>query len=257
MKKFLFCSLIFSVPLFAKFDPYVFHFEGRFQELYRAGRYHLIEKIIEPDDVILEAGGFDGMDTIALSAMVPEGKVLTFEPNPPRYQEMVTKTKHLSNVSAYPFALGEENGSATFYVCYGAQYDPVYEGASSLLPPAASMEINYQGPRIKVPCKRLDDWCKENNQSKIDFMWLDLEGYELQVLKNGSEILSTVKAIYIETNFYQFRKGMTQYKELKKFLGKEGFKLLSYGYYKGFQGNAIFVRKGLFDETVEKIIAKS
>jgi len=251
-----FLFLLVAVSLFAEANPYVFQFEGLFEELYTSGRYDLIAKIIDPDDVLLEAGAFDGTDTIDLAKLVPQGKVISFEPNPPRYAELVEKAKNLQNVATFPFALGQKNEVITFYVCYGAQYDPAYEGASSALPPSESMEINYQGPRIEVPCVVLDDWCRDNQQSKIDFMWLDLEGYELHVLKSSPKILSTVKAMYVETNFYKFRKGMTLYKDLRNFLEKKGFKLLAHGYYKGYQGNAIFVREDLFNEIVQKIIEK-
>jgi len=261
----MFFVLIIFSPLFAKRDPYPFQFEGLFKEIFQVkdenynliGHYDLIKEIVSPNDIILEAGGFNGKDTVRLAQIVPEGKVISFEPNPSRYAELVSKTKHLPNVHAYPFALGEKNGSAIFYVCHGAQNDPIYEGASSLLPPSESMKINYQGPRIEVSCYVLDDWCRENNENKIDFMWLDLEGYELQVLKNASRILNTVKAIYVENNFYEFRKGMTQYGELRKFLEKNGFQLLSHGYFRGCQGNAIFVRNNLFNEIVQKIASSN
>lgn len=252
LKQAAFLTCLLVGQLFAQ-DPYIFQFEGLFEDLYQAGRYNLIEKIIEPTDVILEAGGFNGEDSVGLAAMVPQGKVISFEPNPPRYEELVGRTQDLPNVYAYPFALGEKNEMITFYVCYGAQYDPIYEGASSALPPSESMEINYQGPRIEVQCYVLDDWCKENAQGHIDFMWLDLEGYELQVLSSSPQILSTAKAIYVETNFYEFRQGMTQYAELRAFLEDSGFKLLSHGYYLGYQGNAVFVKEELFDEVVQKI----
>jgi hypothetical protein len=62
--------------------------------------------------------------------------------------------------------------------------------------------------------------------------------------------------MYVETNFYEFRKGMTLYKDLRDFLKKSGFRLLAHGYYAGLQGNAIFVRANLFDEIVRKIEAK-
>lgn len=253
LRQMAFLFLVFAGSLCAETSPYVFQFEGQFEKLFRSGRYGLIEKIIDPDDVILEAGAFDGSDTIGLAKMVPEGKVLSFEPNPPRYAELAERVKNVYNVNTFPFALGEKNEAITFYVCYGAQYNPAYEGASSALPPSKSMEINYQGPRIEVPCFILDDWCRENNQSKIDFMWLDLEGYELQVLKSSPQILRTVKAIYVETNFYEFRKDMTLYQDIRFFLERNGFRLLSHGYYKGYQGNAIFVRGDLFDEIVQKI----
>jgi len=253
LKRICFLFLLVIGPLSLKASPYIFEFEGLFKELYLYGRYDLIQKIIEPDDVILEAGAFDGTDTLGLSKLVPEGKVISFEPNPPRYAELVEKVKNLSNSITVPYALGEKNGTVKFYVCYGAEYDPIYEGASSVLTPSESMKINYQGPRIEVPCVVLDDWCKDNHESKIDFMWLDLEGFELQVLNSSPQILDTVRGIYVETNFYQFREGTTQYKDLRHFLENRGFKLLSHGYDKGYQGNAIFVRATIFDEIVQKI----
>lgn len=253
IRSIVFLVLVFSGSLYAQSSHYVFEFEGKFEQLFRAGRYDLIARIIDSDDVILEAGAFDGGDTLGLARMVPQGKVISFEPNPPRYAELIGKVKNIYNVNTFPFALGETNEPITFYVCYGASYEPCYEGASSALPPSESMKINYQGPRIEVPCFVLDDWCRENNQSKIDFMWLDLEGYELQVLKSSPQILSTVKAMYVETNFYEFREGMTLYKDLRAFLEKNGFRLLSHGYYKGYQGDAVFVRADLFDEIVQRI----
>ena len=59
--------------------------------------------------------------------MVPEGKVISFEPNPPRYAQSLFKRTKDSITQRYisPFALGEKNGIFTFYVCYGAQYDPI------------------------------------------------------------------------------------------------------------------------------------
>jgi hypothetical protein len=136
----------------------------------------------------------------------------------------------------------------------------MFEGASSLLPPTEATKINYQGPQIEVSCRILDDWARDHNEQKIDFMWLDMEGYEMQMLKSSPQILNTVKAMYVETNFHIFRKGTTQYGALRKFLEKQGFRLLAHGYLaledKGYQGNAIFVRSDLFDAMVQKIAAQ-
>jgi hypothetical protein len=74
-------------------------------------------------------------------------------------------------------------------------------------------------------------------------MWLDIEGIEQQVLECSPEILSTVKVIYTETNFFEFRKGTTQYDSLSEFLESAGFVLAAHWYNEGLQGNAIFVRK--------------
>ena len=78
-------------------------------------------------------------------------------------------------------------------------------------------------------------------------MWLDLEGMELQVLKSSPKILESLKVLYTETNFLDFRKGMTQYNDLKHFLERSRFKLIAHWYAEGFQGNAVFVKKEDFE----------
>ena len=128
------------------------------------------------------------------------------------------------------------------HVCYGTEgNNPVFEGASSLLEPSEWMKVHYQGPKITVPCVVLDDWWRQNQDRPIDFMWLDLEGLELQVLRSSPQLLKTVSVIYTETNFRPFRIGMTQYEELKAFLEHNGFTMISHWYAENFQGNAIFI----------------
>ena len=87
------------------------------------------------------------------------------------------------------------------------------------------------------------DWCEANNMDHFDFMWLDLEGLELPVLKASPNVVKNVKVIY--TDFLEFRKGMTQFSELRSFLESSGFKMISHWYYQGFQGDAIFVKEEL------------
>lgn len=156
---------------------------------------------------------------------------------------MEAATAALPNVRRYPLAVGELNGKVTFHICYGTTGDnPLYEGASSLLPTSDFMAIHYQGPHVTVDSVILDDWCKDHSVDHIDLMWLDLEGYEVQMLKSSPKILSKVKVIYTETNFREFRVEMTQYNNLKTFLEESGFKLIAHWYAPTFQGDAIFVR---------------
>jgi uncharacterized protein YfaT (DUF1175 family) len=107
------------------------------------------------------------------------------------------------------------------------------------------MKIHYMGPVITVPCVVLDDWCAKNHIHAFDFIWLDLEGFELQFLKSSPHILSTAKVIYTETNFYEFRQEMSQYKDLQSFLESQGFEMIAHWYNEGLQGDAIFVRSEL------------
>jgi len=206
----------------------------------------LIAQYLPYNPVIFEAGGHYGIDTMKLSRKWFHSTIISFEPNPHAFEKLVKVSQQRLNIIPYELAVADFNGPGVFYVCHGTNGDdPIFEGASSLLPASEFMQKHYQGPILNVNCVILDDWCKDNNISKIDFMWLDLEGMELQVLKASPNILKTVSVIYTETNFMEFRVGMTQYSDLKKFLEDNGFELLEHWYQEGLQGNAIFFRKDL------------
>lgn len=245
MKPFLLCFFIFC-PFLNEANPYPYRFEGIFEE-YDGKRLELIAQFIPDSPVVFEAGGHYGEDTVRLANMWPEGTIVTFEPNPAAFEKLQDTISELTNVHAYLLAAGDKAGVLPFYVCYGSSGDnPIFEGASSLLEPSNWMKANYQGPVIEVECVLLDDWCEAQGIDHIDFMWLDMEGMEQQTLSSSPKILDTVKVIYTETNFLSFRKGMTQFDELHRFLEDSGFCLLSHWYAEGFQGNAIFIKKELF-----------
>src|SRR5205085_1281445 len=150
---------------------------------------------------------------------------------PNQFTKYRKKVQFYKNMFGYNLAVNTYNGFCTFYLCWGTGgRDPTFEGASSLLEPSEAMKIHYMGPMIEVPCVVLDDWCQLNGVMKIDFMWLDLEGFEMQLLKSSPNILSTVSVIYCETNFFSFRKGTTQFKDLKAFLEKQGFEIIAHWY---------------------------
>ncbi len=202
-----------------------------------------LREYLPSNPVIVEAGAHYGDDTLRFIEKWPDSTIYSFEPNPHAYHELCENTQDNPQVHRIPYALGTQIEMVPFHVCHGTEGNQpeLYEGASSLLESSDAMRIHYQGPQILVPCTTLDHWCNVTQVKSIDLLWLDLEGMELQVLKNSQEILKTVRALFIEINFYPFRKEMTLFYDLKAFLEMNGFRLLAQWYDPGLQGNAIFV----------------
>jgi FkbM family methyltransferase len=231
--------LCFS-PLCADYKPI---YEGSILAEFRE-YISIVQSLLPENPVVIEAGAHYGTETKKFADIWPQGSIYAFEPNPGAFSKLFMATLNCKNVKTLPIALAEYDGEATMHVCYGSTGDnPIFEGASSLLEPADYMKVHYQGPHVKVPCCVLDHWCEENGIDHVDFIWFDLEGMELQVLKSSPKILSTVKILVVETNFQEFRHGMTQYQPLKQFLEKSGFTLLCHTYVEGLQGDAIFIKK--------------
>lgn len=118
--------------------------------------------------------------------------------------------------------------------------------SSSLLPPKEHLKHapHVKFPRtIKVNSSTFDTWANENNISHADFMWLDMQGYELNALKASPKILNTVKVLLTEISFSEVYEGQHQFAEVKEWLENKGFELIAIDTQHKWFGDAIFVKK--------------
>ena len=195
-------------------------------------------QFLPENPIILEAGAHKGKDTVEMAMLWPAGLIHAFEPVPDLFRLLENNTRNLKNVHCYQFALGNTKGSETLFVSSGAS-----DGSSSLLPPKEllnSFPTVYFDKELSVNTITLDEWARENNVTKIDFMWLDLQGMELMVLKSGINLLKTVSAIYTEVSSSEIYEGQTLYSDLKGWLLSNGFKIEREEVEKG-TGNVFFI----------------
>lgn len=196
-----------------------------------------------PDNpVILEAGVCNAQDTICMKKRWPNSTIYGFEALPHHFSLATQNTKHLTGITLYQKALFNKLGTFTFYLSH------VLPGASSLLKDnLASVKeaATYSDEPITVECTTIDEWAKNNNIKKVDYLWLDTEGAELYILKHSTTILKTIKVISIEANFREFRTGMTMFPELYDFLIEQKFVLKYIWGSPEWQAVAIFVNSTL------------
>lgn len=81
---------------------------------------------------------------------------------------------------------------------------------------------------------------------KFDFVWIESEGSEFEILKKVSYVLHKTSAVYIPTHPGTFP-------NLRAILEASGFILLSHWYWEGEKGNAIFLRKEIFDAAMRTL----
>lgn len=229
MKKLI--ILLFFVSLFQVLPQVVFSYD------YQNDMLSYVKSFLPINPVILEAGGHFGEDTIRMKSVWPDATMHVFEPLPSSFEKMIRDTQNLSSVFCYPYALTTFLGKTNFYI------DIPNNAASSIGYPVEWNESEFDKTPIQVSCTTINQWASLNNISKIDFMWLDMEGHELYALQHASDILKTVKAIFTEVSFVPVREGSCLYIDLKNFLESEGFVEVwkcSFGRF----GDALFVKKG-------------
>lgn len=173
-----------------------------------------IMQFLPKNPVILEAGAWNGADTVELAKLWPNSKIYAFEPIPEWYNIVKTKTKNFHYVTCYQLALSNKTGIAEFFLSSNSGM------SSSLLKPEKHLEY---APKIKfdqsiiVKTITIDDWAKHEGVNRIDFMWLDIQGKEPEVLMASPKILKTVKVIYSEISREEMYKNQVLYENYKVF----------------------------------------
>jgi FkbM family methyltransferase len=208
----------------------------------------LIARLLPENPVIFEIGAYEGMHTKELAARYPNSHIYSFEPNPRAFSVLATNIVDMPQVLAVNMAAGTINGTVPLYLCRGVYCEDLnMEKHSSLLDGHATAGDPFKGPSIDVPCTLLDTWCQNNNVDHIDYLILDTEGYELQIVKSSPHILKTARVITTKTYLYPFRKFTTKYENLRKFLESKGFVLIAHACRSELCGEATFIHQSVYD----------
>tara|TARA_B100000767_G_C19711537_1_gene513029 strand:- start:461 stop:1384 length:924 start_codon:yes stop_codon:yes gene_type:complete len=160
------------------------------QEHSETNETKFLKKIIDTGQVVIDIGANMGWYSIHFSKWVGgSGKIFAFEPVPEIHEELRSNIKlnFCQNIKVFNCALGNKNESILFNVSN-------FEGGSG----ASSENLKF-GKEIKVTKRKLDDVMSEQNINNIDFLKIDIEGGELNMLKGAEKIIEKYKPkIFLE-----------------------------------------------------------
>ena len=142
-------------------------------------QYEYFDKVIATSgDVVMDVEALGGETSLYFSKLVGnKGKIYAFEPVQSSYNLLVENLKrnHVKNIEAVKLGLFSENKGAIISDS---------AGGSSIVP---------EGRGEKVQLVKLDDFAKEKNLKKVDFIKMDIEGAELDALKGAERIIRKYK----------------------------------------------------------------
>src|SRR5438045_3440309 len=76
----------------------------------------LVQTYLSDNPVIIEAGAYDGRETIRLARIWPNGVIHSFEPVPELFEKLEANTTHLANVHCHQLALSDSTGTAPLHI---------------------------------------------------------------------------------------------------------------------------------------------
>lgn len=200
----------------------------------------LFASYLPEDPVIVEGGAHIGTDSTAMAKTWRRGTIHAFEPVPEIYEKLVLNTRQYPNIITYPYALGMVSGHQKMYISSGES-----DASSSLLKPKEHLQF-FPGVHFKtdkvVETVALDDWSFKYQVPKVDLMWLDLQGFEMEAMKGGMSLLPLVSCIYLEVNTAENYSGCPLFDQIYDWLSSNGFRLQSFIAESECYGNAIFIK---------------
>jgi FkbM family methyltransferase len=143
----------------------------------------LLKKILKPGMVMIDAGAHRGYYTLLASFLIgSKGRIISFEPSPRERQWlwMHRIANGRRNVTIEKKALGSKEETAEFFITLGKQ-----TGCNSLRYPKG---VPYSLP-IQVPVVTLDRYFHDAALDRLDFIKMDVEGAEKEMLIGGRECL--------------------------------------------------------------------
>ena len=155
-------------------------------------------------------------------------------------EKLLIKLGSTKGVKIENIALGSEKKTATMFVEHsnGGQ-------SSSLLMPALHL---LQYPSIKfessetVNVTTLDEYFN-NNDFNYNLITLDVQGYELEVLKGSLNVLKNIDYILCEVNRAELYKGCPMINEIDEFLKQFGFERIVTSWDGQTWGDAFYKKK--------------
>lgn len=179
--------------------------------------------------IIFEIGARKGEDTEIIAKNCHHAEIFAFEPLIEHHQDLYKIEQQYKNIYTYSNAIGHINGISKFYV----SSDPAnFKGSSSLRKPKehlnAFTHVKFDEER-EIIVSRLDDFCYDYSISHIDFLWMDVQGAELDIIAGGQEMLKKTKYLYSEYYNNEMYEGQVHWKEYKKQLPGEWQLLHDFG----------------------------
>jgi FkbM family methyltransferase len=178
-----------------------------------------------PELVIADIGGADGKTAEMFARAFPQYPVLVFEPLSSNQPKLETVSSSFPNVKIIQKALGAFEEEKEIFITNRIT-------SSSLLRPLQSDKIDSNlmkdaaaasGSEIVV----VSTLNKELSDIRCDIVLkIDVQGFELNVLKGASEVLDRVMLIVVEVSNHEVYEHSPAYHDIDAFMRYSGFILL-------------------------------
>ncbi|MEK7818975.1 MAG: FkbM family methyltransferase [Bacteroidota bacterium] len=184
-------------------------------------------KIINKQNInlVLDIGASEGLYAAELREAGYKGRIISFEPLGESFKLLNQKSDKDTEWDSFNIALGESDGEVEMNVSG-------HITSSSLLPMTDvhlnAMQSSAIVSKEKIKVRALNSFLgKEIKASDRIYLKVDVQGFEMFVLRGADKILDQVEAIEIELSLAPLYKDVPLFLDMIKYLESLGFMIVS------------------------------
>jgi len=154
--------------------------------------FRVYNEFLKPGMTVVDAGANIGLHSLFFSKRVGEGgKVYAFEPSSKIFSRLMAhiRDNQLKNIEALCLALGAKQGTAE-----------VVDNEEDTSRTFLRSDLSDSGETSTVTVETLDLFARFRGLEKIDFLKVDVEGFESEILAGALQLLTrhAIKVIQVE-----------------------------------------------------------
>ncbi len=175
------------------YSPALFKFSSKYLDLWYGdnnfdrntnGEYRLLRFLMPRCAVVFDVGANIGEYSSEMLRINPSLTVYAFEPDPVPFSQL-----EKSGVRANNIALGDKNEKRVLYRDGKSTHNSFYRVHDQTTTP------------VEVPTTTIDTYCAEHGIPHIDFLKVDVEGFEFSVLRGAEGMLVRNAIDYVQFEF--------------------------------------------------------
>jgi FkbM family methyltransferase len=155
---------------------------------------NLIKKYFSSEPNIIDIGGFKGKWTNSVLEILPNSKISIFEPNSENFNHLEQIFSSSSNIKLFNFGVGDKSDKQKYFDI--KSHDGIREMSGFI---KRELYNNHEFEELEIDIVNLDSLDISND--KIDFIKIDVEGYEYNVLSGMKNMLSNSNVSFIQFEY--------------------------------------------------------
>lgn len=177
----------------------------------------IFTKFIGKDSVVFDVGANQGDYT---AQFLRNGAMVhCFEPNPDMVHVLQNRYGKCDRVWIHPYGLNSTVGEGKLHITS-------HPRDCSFLTPTVGW-LPFKETAQSIAYTRLDEACKQYNVTHIDFLKIDVQGLDLEVLRGCGEMMKNIDWVCVEILFIVMYDRCFTLKDFEDFFHEHNFKLFT------------------------------